>query len=304
MPKAIATSSAQGLSVLDGDPDVAHREQQQDAPDQVVHVGAALGLHVAGPPAHLRLDHVRARADEAEGEDEGDQHEEVELLARRLDAAVVGTLDVVEEALHRRGIIAPGAAGGGWGYPRADDAGRVRRTRRQGCGAELQAELSLRRRVGGRGPCQDARRGARGAGLASRRGRAQALRARAAGSRGRSSRWVPTAASRRLCSRARCAPPGAHGRLVSVDIDPVCARVRAERRSGSAGSQDRVIFARGTLQALVRALSRHPARRGLSRRGPLARGSSARPRDAGGDRADRRADAVPRLPGRAQRGSG
>ena len=66
---------------MDRNCDVAEDQEQQDSPDEVVDVRPADG-DVAGPPAHLGPDHVGARPDESEGDEKGDEEEEMRLAAR------------------------------------------------------------------------------------------------------------------------------------------------------------------------------------------------------------------------------
>src|SRR4029077_12025395 len=91
--------------------DVAEDQEQQDAPDQVVNVRPA-DREVARPPLHLGLDHVRARPDEAEGDEKGDEEEEMRLAAGVDDPVLVGA------AYARRGQHGRKASGACYGIPR------------------------------------------------------------------------------------------------------------------------------------------------------------------------------------------
>jgi len=78
------------------DPDVADDQDQDDAEHEVMDVGA-LDLDVARPPADVGADHVGAEAYEAEREQEGEQEEELRLLAGLDEGVPVG----LAEARHR-----------------------------------------------------------------------------------------------------------------------------------------------------------------------------------------------------------
>ena len=67
---------------------------------------------VARPPAHLGPDHVGARPDEAEGDEEGDEEEEMRLAAGVDDPVLVGAADA------RRGQHGRKAIGACYGIPR------------------------------------------------------------------------------------------------------------------------------------------------------------------------------------------
>ena len=59
-------------------------------------------LDVPGPPPHLGADHVGARANEAEADEEGDEVEELGLAARVDDRAVVDAADAGDSDEHEK----------------------------------------------------------------------------------------------------------------------------------------------------------------------------------------------------------
>jgi hypothetical protein len=86
---------------MDRDADVPAGQQQQDPPDEMVDVRPP-HLDVAGPPAHLRLDHVGARPDEPEREQERDEEQELRLAPRVDDPVAVEIAHAGQHRRHRR----------------------------------------------------------------------------------------------------------------------------------------------------------------------------------------------------------
>ena len=85
---------------MDPDGDVADHHHQDDAPDHVVYVEAALCIHVPRPPADTLLDQVCACTNKAERTEKRNQQDQRWLTARINDPVLIRIANIGEELFH------------------------------------------------------------------------------------------------------------------------------------------------------------------------------------------------------------